>query len=173
MTRPPRYLSRLLTVGLVVAAIGCREETAVVSGVVLLDGNPLAITKGVRGTVVFQPASRQGPTLNGLIDVTGHYELASGANKLVSPGVYMATVSAVEILLPSDEDSRPEGRLITPAKYASVSDSGLRFVVEPGMNDIWLQLYTDATTDGETSLTSPEHLEKAYGPPAGDVDQTQ
>lgn len=151
---------------LLAACIGCDSSTTI-SGIVSLDGKPLQITDGMRGTVVFQPASHQGPTLNGMIDASGRYTLAAGSETAVPPGVYLATVSAVEILPGDEEDAQQQGRRITPERYASAAESGLRVKVLTGDNHIDLDLATsDSSHDNVTpaeptaELDSPESQSK-------------
>lgn len=145
----------LVTAAAAAVTAGCGEPTATVSGVVLLDGAPLAMSDDMRGTVVFQPVNQEGPTLNGIINATGCYELATGANKLVRPGEYTATVSAVEILSAGKDRPLPTGRRMTPDKYATAADSGLNIVVAPGPNSIKLNLTSDAGAEGDSSGDVP------------------
>jgi hypothetical protein len=58
---------------LVIAASGCSNGRYPVKGVVTFDGNPVE-----RGTIVFEPADRQGPVTGGTIS-RGQYELAGNA----------------------------------------------------------------------------------------------
>jgi hypothetical protein len=111
--------------------------------VVTLDGRPLAMEKGMRGSVVFQPAASEGATLTGLIDAKGHYELASGGNVVVPPRAYWVTVSAMELVPASEDQPQSSGRLITPAKYASATDSGFRIEVQPGPNKVDLAMTSE------------------------------
>jgi hypothetical protein len=131
-------------------AIGCREEPTTVEGVVTLDGRPLAIQKGMRGSVVFQPTANEGATLTGLIDAKGHYELASGGSVVVPPRAYWVTVSAMEFVPASEDHPQSSGRLITPAKYASATDSGFRIEVQPGPNKVNLAMSSDVGVPEET-----------------------
>jgi hypothetical protein len=133
-----------------VFTVGCGEKMATISGVVELDGKPMSLADNVRGTVMFQPASRQGATLNGTIKRSGKFELLSGTESQVSPGVYLATVSATEVLPLKQDSSQPEGRRITPDKYASSSESGLRVVIKPGENHVVLELESEQPTEGES-----------------------
>lgn len=132
----------LLTLSLL-WCVGCRQEPATVSGLVTLDGQPLAIRQAMRGTVVFHPASGEGAILSGLIDARGKYKLAMGANSEVAPGGYLVTVSAVEVVPPTKDQQEPSGRHITPAKYASAVDSGLRCEIVPGPNHVDLKLTSE------------------------------
>ena len=138
-----RIVRLLVVCGSALMIVGCRDEPTIVKGLVTLDGRPLTMRQGIRGTVVFQPMVASGTTLSGLIDASGHYQLASGGSAAVSPGVYWGTVSATELVPPTDD--RPStGKLVTPAKYASASDSGFRIEVLPGENEVDLPLVSDA-----------------------------
>jgi hypothetical protein len=144
-----RMLYRILTFHIAVAILtvvisGCgRNSPTTVSGSVTLDGRPLVIQSGMRGTVVFQPAE-DGPVLNGIIDPDGGYALAAGSNVLVSPGMYTVAVSAVKITPPTDGNPEPSSERITPEKFASAAKSGLRVEVAPGRNDIDLRLMSES-----------------------------
>lgn len=140
-TEKPGYW--ILACASILIATGCRNEPTTVSGIVTLDGKPLAIGDGMRGTVVFEPAGGDGNMLNGNIDASGRFELAAGSSNLVTPAMYRVTVSAVEIIPPSADHPEPQGRRVTPGKYASALDSGLRIEIKPGPNNIKLPLRSD------------------------------
>lgn len=133
---------------------GCRENPATVKGLVTIDGEPLLITEGMRGSVVFEPTTASGNTLTGQIDKTGHYELFSGGSATVSPNVYLVSISATK-LVPATDDRPSSGKLVTPAKYASATDSGFRVEVVPGKNEVNLPLFSDlplVATDDEIAV---------------------
>lgn len=138
----------VVTLMLLVAGCGTNSPTTV-SGSVSLDGKPLVIQSGMRGTVVFQPTG-DGPLLNGIIDRDGGYELAAGSNILVSPGVYTVAVSAVKITPPTHGNPEPSSERVTPEKFASAAKSGLRVEVAPGRNDIDLQLTSETASEVAT-----------------------
>src|SRR5262245_50696016 len=52
----------LVAGAMVLALVGCQQEPTTVKGLVTLDGKPLVIHDGMRGTVVFQPTSAEGMT---------------------------------------------------------------------------------------------------------------
>jgi hypothetical protein len=148
----------------VLLAAGCQEKPTTVKGLVILDGKPLAMHQGMRGTVVFQPTVAEGTTLNGVIDSHGRYELATGSSAAVTPSAYWVTVSAVEIVPPSDEHPQTSGRRVTPAKYASATDSGFRIEVLPGENEVILELTSDAeppATAEDAATPQPEQTDSA------------
>lgn len=155
----------MVLVAAVLLLAGCGKQPTTISGLVLLDGRPLAIEEGMHGTVLFQPANQEGPTLNGVINKHGHYTLAVGSNALVPPGEYLATVSAIELIPATEEESLPKGRRITPQKYATSAQSGLRVRVEPGFNTISLELSsTDATRDDPASKAAV--IEETFATPS-------
>ena len=146
----------LLLCALSVFVAGCQQQPTTVKGTVTLDGQPLAITKGMRGTVVFQPRGADGVTLNGMINAQGDYELSSGASLAVNPGAYWVSVSAVEIIPPSEVHPEPRGRRITPASYASATDSGFRVELGPGVNVVDLDMRSDAKSTEKIDAASGE-----------------
>jgi len=172
MKQPSNPLTLVrLTAGLAVCAsfvlaAGCGEQRTTVKGLVTLDGKPLEIHKGMRGTVVFQPTAADGNTLNGMIDGQGRYELAVGSNLAVTPSAYWVTVSALELVPASEERPQASGRRITPAKYASATDSGFRVEVKPGENQVDLALKSDA--ESPAAVAAPEQGEEG-GEPSAEV----
>ena len=146
---------------MVVASVGCRETPTTVQGQVTLDGKPLTIGKGMRGTVIFQPTNASGTTLSGLIDAHGRYELAAGGSVSVTPSNYWVTVSAMEIVPPSADQPQASGRLVTPAKYASATDSGFRIEVLPGTNEINLPLMSETEESIDVEADAPSEPEIA------------
>jgi len=142
--------------GVALAVIGCQQTPTTVKGQVTLDGKPLSIGKGMRGTVVFQPTVASGTTLTGLIDANGRYELAAGGRVDVTPSTYLVTVSASE-LVPATEDQPATGRLVTPAKYASATESGFRIEIFPGENEVNLPLVSESEPPATVeAVLSPE-----------------
>lgn len=151
-----------IAVSAIVLIVGCREQPTTVEGLVTLDGKPLAMHQGMRGTVVFQPTANEGTTLSGLIDANGRYELTAGGSYAVPATAYWVTVSAMEIVPPSEEQPQSTGRLITPAKYASATDSGFRIEVQPGPNQVNLAMKSEVdapTSADETAMPQTELTE--------------
>jgi len=156
-----RFRFRPAVLLLLAIATGCREAPTTVSGSVTLDGKRLAMREGMRGTVVFQPA-QGGPVLNGIIGAEGTYRMAAGSSNSVQPGNYVVTVSAVEFIPPTETNPQPSSKRITPAKFASAAESGLRVTVAPGANDINLALVSDTDSDGmpeESAETTGEETD--------------
>ncbi len=138
----------LLQIAVVVISLiaGCHPGPTEVTGQVTLDGEPLRIDKNVRGTVVFEPTSRHGPTLTGIVDRSGGFQLMAGSSSWVNPGDYLVTVSAVKIQKPTLDNPVPFGQLITPARYADCSTSGLRTLIEAGKNQVLLELESEESS---------------------------
>ncbi|HEX4412219.1 MAG TPA: hypothetical protein VH107_01235 [Lacipirellulaceae bacterium] len=136
----------LLETAFVLSAIllqGCRETPTSVSGTVTLDGKPLAVASDARGTVLFQAIGGQGTVATGLLDPTGHFELAVGSSNEIPPGKYQVAVTVSE-LLPKAESAEQRAKLVTPAKYASVQQSGLQADVHSGENQLVFALTSDS-----------------------------
>jgi hypothetical protein len=135
MPKCSRYarVFRTLIVGSVVVFHGCRETPTSVSGAVTLDGKPLTVASDARGTVLFQAIGGQGTVATGILDPTGHFQLAAGSSSEIPPGKYQVAVT-VSQLLPKSDNAEQRAKLITPATYASVQDSGLQAEVKPGEN---------------------------------------
>jgi hypothetical protein len=169
--------SRWLVLGAGILAIaGCYAEPATVTGLVTLDGEPLAIRDGMRGTVVFQPTAAGGHSLIGNIDAAGRYELAAGSSSVVTPSVYWVAVSAVQIVPGSDKHATPTGKRITPGKYASATDSGFRVEVVPGPNEVDLSLTSDEpepTMEEGIEAPSEEKVGDASDEPVSEPSTTQ
>ena len=127
--------ARILLVLLALSAtLGCGDGLASVSGVVQLDGQPIAGGPRMYGTVTFYPESGSGVPAVGLIDEQGRYELRSGSREGVEPGAYLVGIAVKKITMPSTPEGMPKPTLITPPKYASVTESGFREEVKPGNN---------------------------------------
>jgi hypothetical protein len=126
---------------------GCGNGLAQVSGQVTLDGQPLHGGNGdTRVTVQFLPTGGTGTTAIGLADENGNYALRTGSQAGIPPGEYFATCTAAQIVS-SPTGGAPGGRRITPEKYSSARTSGFKFTVEPGRNEINLQLTSAGSKD--------------------------
>jgi hypothetical protein len=133
---------------LLVVISGCQERPTTVAGAVTLDGRPLTVPADARGTVVFQPDGGHGTMATGLLDSTGHFNLATGSSSEVARGKYFVTVSVAQ-LLPKAENGEQGAKLITPEKYASPRESGLEIDVKPGENQVTFDLVS-STDEGNT-----------------------
>jgi hypothetical protein len=130
------------------AAIVCLSATisgcggaydAAASGIVTLDGQVVP-----RGTVSFNPVSG-GPAAYAVIGEDGSYTVQTGREFGLPPGEYRVTVIANEAAAAAQSASGgppPGGKAITPEWYRSAETSGLQFKVEPGDNELNLELTT-------------------------------
>jgi hypothetical protein len=136
---------------LLVVIGGCQERPTTVSGTVTLDGRPLTVPADARGTVVIQPDGGHGTMATGLLDSTGHFNLATGSSPDIARGKYLVTVSVTQ-LLPKAENGEQGAKLITPEKYASPRESGLEIDVKPGENQVTFDLVS-STDEGNTGTS--------------------
>ncbi len=155
--------SRLVPACLVfVAFAACQERPTTVSGTITLDGRPLAVGSDARGTVTFHPANDQGTMSIGLIDTTGHYNLATGGSRIVAPGKYDVSVSVVR-LLPKVEDVEQGTELVTPAKYVTAHSSGLQADVTPATeNRLSFNLVSNADDEEVLALEPAADMPQAF-----------
>lgn len=111
--------------------MGCgNRRGASVQGNVTLDG--VALTSG---DVTFTPLG-EGRIAYGTIDSSGQYHLQTTNEAGVEPGEYTVTVVATGE--PPASDQAPP--LLTPAKYSDPTTSELKKTVQPGNNEINLEL---------------------------------
>lgn len=127
----------------VASLAGCSDLTSRVSGQVMLDGKPLEIAEGQRGTVLFRPVEG-GPTTTAIIESDGTYTLKTGSASGIKPGDYLVSVRVVEIKPAGEEGAAPTGTPITPAIYADPLQSGFQFNVKSGNNRFDLELDSTA-----------------------------
>jgi uncharacterized protein YceK len=114
---------------------GCGNGLASVSGTVTLDGQTAGGTDRY-GTVSFYRESGGGAPAIGIIDESGHYVLKTGSQDGIEPGTYLVGVAIKKVTPPASPGGLPQAKLISPAKYASVVQSGLKEVVKTGRNSI-------------------------------------
>ncbi len=121
-----------------VLAVGCGgTHDASVHGTVTLDGTNLT-----SGIVAFYPAAG-GPAAYAYIDEDGEYVVRTGREAGLPSGDYGISVTANEPTTSAaraDGGPPPPGKMITPAWYRSKDTSGLSRTVEPGNNEINLEL---------------------------------
>lgn len=129
----------LIPVGMLLM-VGCGGPyDSTVTGMVTLAGNPLP-----RGTVSFIPQS-QGAAAYGTIASDGRYVVRTGREEGVASGQYTVTVVASEPSAQArgkDGGPPPMGKSITPQWYGDAATSGLNYTVEPGDNEINIELTT-------------------------------
>jgi len=123
--------------------VGCGSDLATVTGTVTLDGQPLAGSDMLRGTVQFSPEDGHGTKAVGYVDGNGHYDLTSGSRVGVLPGNYLVTISANQIIPSKTPGGAPSGRLVTPARYADPKNSGFKAEVGRGRNTFDYALTSD------------------------------
>lgn len=114
---------------------GPYDSTA--SGVVTLDNITVP-----RGTVAFHPVAG-GPPAYAPIESNGLYEVRTGREEGLPSGEYQVTVVANEppaMQQTAQGGPPPPGKPITPPWYRSKDASGLRFTVEPGDNELDIEL---------------------------------
>ncbi|RIK82206.1 MAG: hypothetical protein DCC67_07480 [Planctomycetota bacterium] len=110
-----------------------------VSGVVSLGGAPLS-----SGAVAFIPDAG-GPTAYAQIDSSGRYDVFTGKEPGLPSGSYTVTVVARKP--PATERSKlggppPPGEALTPGWYGEQQSTPLKYTVEPGSNEINIELST-------------------------------
>lgn len=167
-------LSKLLRGGLnhcclllLVLTFGCREAPTTVSGAVTLDGKPLSVRSDQRGKVVFQRVDGHGALATGTLDSSGHFQLSTGSSFEVAAGEYQVAISVSEPL-PMKENAESSAKLITPVKYSSTTDSGLRANVKSGENVFSFDLAVEQNGGGSlspaTSPASPDPKSASHEP---------
>jgi hypothetical protein len=113
---------------------------ASVNGTVTLDGQPIAGGQQIYGTVSFYRESGGGAPAVAIINDWGQYSLRTGGRSGIEPGAYLVGIAVKKVNPPAVPGGMPQAELITPRRYASVTQSGLREVVEPGSNTIDFEL---------------------------------
>lgn len=137
----------VLSLGLVGLAnlVGCGGVyDSYVSGLVTLDGTPLP-----SGTVAYIP-DQAGPASYGVILNDGSYVVNTGREEGLPTGAYSVTVVSREgsIEDPSGRGLPPKaGKMITPPWYSNKRSSPLKIAVEPGSNQINLELSSEPPPD--------------------------
>jgi hypothetical protein len=76
--------------------------------------------------------------------------LGTGSSFEVAPGEYKVAISVSEPL-PAKENAESSARLITPVKYSSTTDSGLRADVKPGENVLSFDMTAESDEGGSIS----------------------
>jgi hypothetical protein len=131
-------VSAMALVVLVMSGCGGVYDSTV-SGTVTLDGAAVP-----RGTIAFHPKSA-GPIAYSPIASDGSYTIRTGREAGLKAGEYQVTVTANEASTQLESKSggpMPPGKSLTPLWYRAIESSGLTFTVEPGSNEINLELTT-------------------------------
>lgn len=122
----------------VMGFVGCSgSNEATVAGLATLDGSPVP-----SGSISFVP-SHGGAQAYAMTDESGNYEVYTGRVPGLRPGEYKVAIVARRqpaVRETASGGPAPPGESITPRWYASADTSGLNFTVEPGSNDINLEL---------------------------------
>lgn len=123
-----------------IATVGCGSAyDASVEGIVTLDGNPVPA-----GSIAFVPA-QGGPAAYARSDQSGNYVVFTGREAGLPPGKYGVTVVARET--PTEKYNKlggpNPGKQLTPPWYKSSRHTPLNFEVQPGSNDINLELSSE------------------------------
>ena len=165
MYRLDRFVLLFGLVASVIAAAGCGGtptlQTEFVEGLVTVDGQPVA-----EATVTFVPVTEgQGASATGMTNAQGIYkltaavtgEIAAKAEAGTLPGEYHVGVmkNVVEVPMSQEEAEKqgieyvppPSGVLqepkitfVVPQKYNSPRKSGIQVTVQPGQNNIPIEL---------------------------------
>jgi len=128
---------------------GCGDDLASVSGTVTLDGQPVVGGADKYGTVIFCKEDGSGAPAIGILDSSGRFTLTTGSRNRVEPGKYLVGVAVKKISPPATPDGMPQATLITPQKYASVTQSGFTAEVQPGRNHFDFAL-SSKSSDGKS-----------------------
>lgn len=121
-------------------ALGCGGPSATVTGVVLLDGEPIEATGKIIGKVVLEPTSAGGVPATGSVGEGGRFEVATGAKAGLEPGDYGVAVSVLRSLPSKTPGIPPWTERLSHPKYGSSRTSGLALKVGPGANEFELEI---------------------------------
>ena len=131
---------RSLTAATLLAVMGCGGggDLAPVSGVVLLDGEPVE-----SGTVYFIPDSGAGS--EGELAAGGRFTLTTQEGRAGAIlGRHRVAVAAFkEAVWPPNYDQADNGQdsgILVPARYGTADSSGLEYDVQPGENEFTIEL---------------------------------
>lgn len=115
--------------------LGCGDSQPTMSGVVTLDGTPLA-----GGNLSFIPMG-DGAGASATIDSDGTYDVRTGSVRGLTIGEYIVTVSANGPPVSRLGSDLPfPGKLLTPKKYSTSQTSDLRATVQAGANELDFKL---------------------------------
>jgi hypothetical protein len=128
-----QILALLLLVGLL-GITGCGNGLAKVNGTVSLDGKPIQGGPQTHATVNFVRDNGRGNSSVGTIDESGHYSLRKGSQEGIEPGSYLVSIAVQKVTPPATPEGMPQATLVSPAKFADITKSGLREDVKPGAN---------------------------------------
>ncbi len=128
-----RHLGNLTSILIFALLAGCGggPKPLPVSGVVTLDGQPVA-----DAGVMFCP-TENGPMATGTTDANGKFQLKTTNSRGAMPGQYRVAISKKEESGPKSKSGMIDPRLIKvkwiiPQKYSNPESSGLKAEVSPG-----------------------------------------
>jgi hypothetical protein len=123
---------------LMIALTGCGGSgmESEVSGQVKLDGQAVG-----PGAVVFAPIEGNSNPADGAIQLDGSYFLKTSREVGLNAGTYKVSVSVFDQpeVKPGERSMVP-AKLKTPQRYSDIQTSGLEYTVEPGKNEIDIEL---------------------------------
>jgi len=122
----------------VVSVIGCSDGKAHITGVVLLDGEPIA-GDNVQVNILMKPADG-GAAGNARVEQDGSYRVYTGSSPGVQPGAYEISVVGRRMEPSADPNYPPRSIGLTPARYANTSTSGLRIDAVEGSQTFDIEL---------------------------------
>ncbi len=130
-------LSKVFMWVTMLAVVGCSGAESTVSGVVTLDGTPVE-----QGDVTFYPAQTgKGQAASGDITNGGKYTIQAAQTGGLPAGEYLVRVVSRGDSTPHAQGGPPTpGKFLLPVRYSDAATSGLRFDVQPGSNEINLEL---------------------------------
>lgn len=116
---------------------GCGSEFgATAEGIVTLDGKPIS-----PGLITFAPEDPGiAPAVSDL-DSNGRFVLITNKKPGVRPGKYRVAIQAFRPPdVPMGQRTMTPSERLVPEKYFDVNTSGLEFTIDPGSNDIPVEL---------------------------------
>lgn len=123
------------------ALAGCSDGRAHITGVVLLDGEPIG-GENVRVNLVMKPAGG-GATGNARVDSDGGYRVFTGSSQGVQPGSYEISVVGRRMEPSPEPGGPPRSYGLTPNRYANTATSGLRLDAVAGSQTFDIELTSD------------------------------
>jgi hypothetical protein len=136
MRRVGHQIFALLLLAGFLSVAGCGNGLAKVSGTVSIDGKPVKGGPQMSALVNFVQENGRGTSSVGTIDESGHYTLRKGSQEGIEPGSYLVSISVQKVTPPATREGLPQATLLSPAKYADITKSGLRKEVQPGSNTL-------------------------------------
>lgn len=134
-------------------AAGCggeESEDSTLTGKVLFDGKPVS-----NGLLKFEPTTGSQSGL-ATVSADGTYEARVGRSMVGLPtGTYKVVVEAWEVMpgnIGDDGKVYPNGKPLVPQSYSTAATSPLSITVQPGANEIDLELEGDIAEEKTEEL---------------------